>query len=689
MSPKPSYDQLERKVRELEAQSREFKRSQAALQASEALFRGLVEKLPFPVAVGTADLKTAYMNPSFTAVFGYTAAEIPDQQAWREKLMPDAEYRSEKSGEVDQWIPSPDRTAVFMRRFTDKSGRVHDIVVHTIQLEDRYYNILEDITDRKQAEEKLRKAHEILEQRVIERTADLLKTNEQLQEEIKERQRIEKALRESEEKYRLLVENANDAILVIQEGVIKFANPSTLQMTGYDMENLIKVPFVDLIHPADRELIADRHRRRIQGEDVVSSYAFRALSRDGSELWLQINSVLISWENQPAILSFVRDITQEKRLEGQLIQSQKMEAIGTLAGGIAHDFNNLMTTIQGNVSLMLFDVDPSHPNYDNLKNIEKQIERGARLTSQLLGYAKKGKYQVEPMDLNEFVIETSEAFGRTKKEITIRRQLAVDLLPIEVDQGQIEQVLLNLYVNAADAMPGGGKLDLKTVNVTHEAIKSKLYQPAKGQYVLLSVTDSGEGMDKEIQQRMFEPFFTTKELGRGTGLGLASVYGIIKGHGGYIEVESEEGRGTTFNIFFPASAKKIRAQADGSGEIVKGSGTILLVDDEKMVLDIGSQLLKKMGYRVLQADSGEAALELFGTHKGAIDLVILDIIMPEMGGGQIFDRLTEIQPDVKVLLSSGYSIDGEARELIKRGCKGFIQKPFSLKQLSRKVKEML
>jgi PAS domain S-box-containing protein len=689
MSSKPSYDQLVQKVRELEQQSKELKRSQTALQKSEALFRDLVEKLPFPIAVGTADLKTAYINPSFTALFGYTAAEIPDQQAWREKLMPNAQYRAEKSGEVDQWIPSQDQTAVFIRRFTDKSGRDHDIIVHTIQLEDRYYNILEDFTERKQAEEKLHKAHEILEQRVQERTADLLRTNEQLQEEIKERKRIEEALRESEEKYRQLIENANDAILVIQEGVIKFANPSTLRMTGYAMEELIKVPFVELLHPADKDLMADRHQRRLKGEDVISSYAFRALSRNGHELWLQINSVMISWEGRPAILSFVRDITQEKMLESQLIQSQKMEAIGTLAGGIAHDFNNLMTTIQGNVSLMLFDIDRSHPNYENLKNIEKQIERGARLTSQLLGYAKKGKYQVEPMDLNEFVVETSEAFGRTKKEISIHRQLTVDLAPIEVDQGQIEQVLLNLYVNAADAMPRGGRLDLKTANETHEAIKSKLYKPRKGQYVLLSVADSGEGIDQKIQQRMFEPFFTTKELGRGSGLGLASVYGIIKGHGGYIEVESEKNRGTTFKIYFPASQKKITAPVDGSGDIVKGSGTILLVDDEEMVLDIGAQLLNKMGYKVLQADSGDEALKLFEAHKDTIDLVILDIIMPEMGGGQLFDRLIQIQPDVKVLLSSGYSIDGEARELLQRGCKGFIPKPFSLKQLSRKVKETL
>ena len=565
MCPKPSYEELEEKVRELEKKSRQLARSQAALQNSEALFRDLVEKLPFPVAVGTADLKTAYMNPSFTAVFGYTADEIPDQHAWRTKLMPDVDYRSEKSDEVDQWIPSSDHTAIFHRRFTDKSGGEHDTIVYTIQLENHYYNFIEDITERRQAEKGLRRAREALEQRVLERTADLLRANEQLQAEIKER----------------------------------------------------------------------------------------------------------------------------NRLEGQLVQSQKMEAIGTLAGGIAHDFNNLMTTIQGNVSLMLFDIDSSHPNYQNLKNIEKQIERGARLTSQLLGYAKKGKYHVQPMDLNRFVMETTEAFGRTKKEIVINRQLAADLLPIEADQGQIEQVLLNLYVNAADAMHGGGRLDLKTANVSHEAIKSNLYQPRKGRYVLLSVTDAGAGMEPETQERMFEPFFTTKELGRGTGLGLASVYGIVKGHGGYIEVESGKDRGTTFSIYLPASPKKITSRSNGAGSFVQGSGTILLVDDEPMVLDIGAKLLKKMGYTVIEADNGKQALKVFETHRSTIDLVILDLVMPEMGGGQLFDRITRIQPDVNVLLSSGYSINGEARELLRRGCRGFIQKPFSLAQLSRKVSETL
>ena len=251
----------------------------------------------------------------------------------------------------------------------------------------------------------------------------------ELEQQSTELQRSQQALRRSEMLFRDLVENANDAIFVTQDGMIKFANPSALKMTGYTAKELASVPFVDMIHPDDRQKIIDRHFRRLRGEDVVANYTFRVRSKTGQELWQQINSVLISWEDRPATLSFIRDITQEKRLERRLIQSQKMEAIGTLAGGIANDFNNLMTTIQGNVSLMLFDFPASHPNHQNLINIEKQIERGTRLTSQLLGYAKIGKYQIRAIDLNEIVEETSETFGRTKKEISILRQLAEDLWP--------------------------------------------------------------------------------------------------------------------------------------------------------------------------------------------------------------------------------------------------------------------
>ena len=813
MSKEPTYEELAQSVRDLEKKASELEQAREALRKSEALFKDMVEKLPFPLVVGTAALETKYMNPQFTKVFGYTAQDIPDQKAWREKLMPNSDYRTEKSREVDRWVASEDRSTQFIRRFTDKFGGIHDIIVHVINLEDRFYNVLEDVTARKQAEDELHRAHDLLEQRVAERTADLIQTNRKLEKEIAERRKIEAALRESEtlyrfsiesaphgvmvldpeqkilvfnsqleeisgykkqeipdgyawlvkmypeenyrrqvtaeivrfdpaeqprireaaitrkdgrqricqftssylpsglrilfikdindqrlaakalleseEKYRLLVENANDAIVVAQDGLVVFVNPRAREMTGYSENELIGASFADLIHPADRTMVLERHELRLKGASVISNYTFRALAKTGDHLWLQINAVPITWKDRPASLSFIRDITHEKSLENQLIQSQKMEAIGTLAGGIAHDFNNLMATIQGNVSLAMYDLDPYHPVYNYLRNIEKQIQSGTKLTSQLLGYAKKGKYEVQAIDLNRLVRETSETFGRTKKEIFIIHELAPDLLPVEVDQGQIEQMLLNLYLNAAEAMPAGGTLTIATANSTHAEIRSTLYTPQRGNYTHLSITDTGEGIDKAIQSRIFDPFFTTKELGGGTGLGLASVYGIVKGHNGYIEVDSDKGSGTTFRLYLPASDKRVKQPVQMSGKVIQGSGNLLIVDDEEMVLKVGVRQLERLGYSVLAAQSGREAIQCFKEHKDEIDLVILDIVMPEMGGGEVYDRMKEIDPQVKVLLSSGYSIDGQAGELLQRGCSGFLQKPFDLKRLSQKVSEIL
>jgi len=291
--------------------------------------------------------------------------------------------------------------------------------------------------------------------------------------------------------------------------------------------------------------------------------------------------------------------------------------------------------------------------------------------------------------LNQLVDETSETFSRTKKEITIRRELAEDLFAIEADQGQIEQVLLNLFVNGADAMSGGGDLILKTMNTTHDDMKGKLYDPKPGNYVLLTVTDTGIGMDRDIMERIFDPFFTTKEMGRGTGLGLASAYGIIKGHGGYIEVDSKKGQGATFRIYLPASGKKVQKAVKTADQLIKGTGTVLLVDDEEVILEVGKELLEGMGYRVLTAKDGKEAVEAYKKNRDEIDIVLLDMVMPNMGGGEAYDRMKEINPDIKALLSSGFSIDGEASEILERGCNGFIQKPFSMKELSGRIRNIL
>jgi signal transduction histidine kinase len=317
---------------------------------------------------------------------------------------------------------------------------------------------------------------------------------------------------------------------------------------------IAKSDFLSAIHPNERDTLAQIASARLKGEAVLQRYEVRRLRKDGTTIWCEMMAKRIEHAGRPAVMGNIIDITERKRAEEEkkvlaanLQQVQKMESIGTLAGGIAHDFNNLLMGIQGNVSLVLMDLDSTHPYYKRLKTIEKQVQNGAKLTSHLLGYARKGKYEVKAVDLNQLVEETSETFGRTRKQITIHREVADGLFAIEADSGQIEQVLLNLFVNAADAMPGGGGLILKTMNTTHDDMKGKVYDPKPGKYVMLTVTDTGMGMDKETMERVFDPFFTTKEMGLGTGLGLASAYGIIKGHGGYIDVESEKGYGATFS----------------------------------------------------------------------------------------------------------------------------------------------
>jgi len=341
---------------------------------------------------------------------------------------------------------------------------------------------------------------------------------------------------------------------------------------------------------------------------------------------------------------------------------------------------------------MLLSTDSSNRQHKRLTNIGKLVQSGSRLTDQLLGYAREGRYEIKPVNLNELVEETSETIGRTKKKITVHRDLANNLFMIEADRKQIEQTLLNLYVNAADAMPEGGNLFLKTMNVTHNDMDTRIHNPKPGNYVMIAVTDTGTGMEEKTRERIFDPFFSTKETGQGTGLGLAAAYGIIKGHGGYIDVKSRKGKGTTFKIYLPAKEPEGKTEGVGVGEtseaFVHGK-TILLVDDEKIVREVAQEMLQVMGCKVLTAKGGKDAIKIYEKNGDTIDLVLLDMVMPDMGGSKVYDRLKEKDPGIKVLLSSGYSIDGEAMEIMERGCHGFIQKPFNISDLSQEIKKIL
>jgi len=485
--------------------------------------------------------------------------------------------------------------------------------------------------------------------------------------------------------FEIILESMSEGILEItHEARIIYANPVAFLMLGRREEELLASNLIELFHEKDQQ----RTKELLGGIESTP----RTIANDnpvrvnGKQLLL---TALPLREEGHKVIIILSDVTEQKLIEAKLQQAQKMEAIGTLAGGIAHDFNNLLMGIQGRASLMLSDSDVTHPYYQGLKDIEKQVQRAARLTRQLLAYAKKGRYEVKPINLNRSIEETSETFGRTRKEITIYLDLAEDLYTIEADQGQIEQVLLNLCVNASHAMPGGGDIFLKTMNLTHEDMKLKLYNPRPGKYALLSVTDTGIGMDEKTMKRIFDPFFTTRGMGRGTGLGLASVYGIVKGHNGYIDVDSRKEHGTIFRLYFPATKKKVPKDVKTGKQALKRTEKILLVDDEEMIREVGRELLESIGCHVLTAGDGKEAIGIYEKNHDTVDMVILDMIMPNMSGGEVYDRLKQIDPDIKVLLLSGYSIDGQAHEILARGCNAFIQKPFRIEELSEKIGEIL
>ncbi len=505
--------------------------------------------------------------------------------------------------------------------------------------------------------------------------------------------RTEEALRESEDLFSAVVKQASEGIYLLDPYTkqILETNNAFQTMLGYKPEEISKLKIYDFLVHEKNDI--DEKIQHIISEKSYFVGERKYLRKDGTLLTFEAKANLISYSGKDVLCVVVRNITRRKKLEDQLRQSKKMEAIGTLAGGIAHDFNNLLMGIQGNASLLKFEIDQENPDYgkakEKISNIEQLIRSGSDLTGQLLGFARSGKYETKPTDINKLLKKQNEIFGRTKKEITIHEKYEKKLWPVNVDQGQINQVMLNLFVNAWQAMSGGGDLYIQTENVILDENYTIPFGVEPGKFVKISVTDNGIGMDEATLQRIFEPFFTTKEISRGVGLGLASAYGIIKNHDGFISVFSERDKGTTLNIYLPASEKEVVKEKKPVDVMLKGTGTVLIVDDEKMIVDAIKQMIQKLGYDVIIAYGGVEAIERFMENKDNINIVILDMIMPDKSGGQTFDKLKEIKPDIKVLLSSGYSINGEAADILNRGCNGFIQKPFNVKELSKKIREII
>lgn len=494
------------------------------------------------------------------------------------------------------------------------------------------------------------------------------------------------------EHFELILAGMSEAIFELTaEKRIVYVNPAAVSLSGIPEECLLGEMLEDLFVPRERSTIQKLLDASVHSRTPIHRAGPYSINHRKTLL----NSFPLPAPTEKWVV-ILCDVTEIMELEAQLISAQRMEAVGTLAAGIAHDFNNLLMNVQGNVSLMLWPLSEDHPHYERLRKIEAQVRNGSRLTSQLLGYARKGRYDVRPLDLNQLVRDSADTLVKTRKQITFRAELEAELPAVDADQSQMQQLLLNLFVNAADAMLQGGELFVRTRKATPAEVSRPAFEPGAECYVTLSVHDTGCGMDLDTLERIFEPFFTTKAPGQGTGLGLASVYGIVKGHNGHIEVRSEPGRGSVFTVHLPAGGDRNESletggQAPYEEESTSSGGRecILLIDDEERIRDVGRDLLEALDYRVLAAESGSEAMEVFTRHHASIDLVLLDMIMPGMSGGELFDKLKAVDPDVRVLLASGYSLDGEAGEIVQRGCSGFIQKPFRLHELSTKIREIL
>jgi PAS domain S-box-containing protein len=653
MTDKPTYEKLEQRVLELEKEAYTLKQVEEALKESEERLTAFMESATDGFILFDSELNHIEMNKVALEITGLERKDVIG------KNIIDTVPNIKETGRYDEYkkvmkIGVPFQIPDLISH--PLTGDKH-IELKAFKVGDGLGIIFTDVTKRKQAEEELQKIAS-----VVKYSSELIN-------------------------------------LATLDGKMIFLNKAGSKMLGIDSDKVEQVHIMEVIPDDFQELVqTELLPALMEGDTWEGELKYRNI-KTGEVTDVHAMTFTVKEPNtqKPLFLANVSiDITERKRaeeekakLEAQLQQAQKMESMGTLAGGIAHDFNNLLMGIQGRASLMQMDIDSSNPHFEHLKGIGDYVKSAAELTKQLLGFARGGKYEVKTTDLNKFIKKQNRMFGRTIKEITIRGRYEKNLWTVDVDQGQIEQALLNIYVNAWHAMPGGGALFIQTENVMIDEHYIKAYQVKPGKYVKISITDTGVGMDEATLQRIFDPFFTTKEMGRGTGLGLASAYGIIKNHDGFIDVYSEKGEGTTFNIYLPASEKEIIDEKELAVDILKGSETVLLVDDEDIIIAIGQDILKSLGYEVLPVRGGEEAVEVYKKNHDKIDMVILDMIMPDMGGRETYDRLKEINPDIKVLLSSGYSIDGQATEILERGCDDFIQKPFNITDLSQKIRKIL
>ena len=510
----------------------------------------------------------------------------------------------------------------------------------------------------------------------------------------RERRRVEEALRASEERLRTIFEAAAEGILVADIATRKFlyANPAICRMLGYEAEELLRLG-VDDIHPEEDlpRVIAEFEAQARREKSVAADLP--CLRKDGTKVYADICTANLVIDGRPCNAGFFTDITERKRIEEQLRQAQRMEAIGRLAGGVAHDFNNILTVIAGYCELLLADLPAGSDLRPDVEEVAKAADRAGALTRQLLTISRDQVVQAEVLDLNAVIVNMEQMLRRLiGEDVQLETALAPELEEVRVDPGQVEQVLLNLAANARDAMPRGGKLTIETASVELDDSYAQSHNGVQpGRYVLLAVSDTGTGIDGSVLPHIFEPFFTTKRQGRGTGLGLSIVYGIVRQSGGHIWVYSEPGKGTTFKIYLPVTEREetVPWPAPVSAPSEHGAGVILLVEDQEAVRAMLTKALAARGYTLLEAADGEEAVRLLAGRQGPIDLLITDVVMPVMSGRELAERLAAERPGMKVLFISGFA----DRAIVHHGMLSpginYLQKPFPLSELTRKVEQIL
>ena len=716
MGQKPTYEELEQRVRELESAAAEYERVEQALKESEERYRLLAENVTDVIWVMDENLKFTYISPSVERLSGFTPEEAMQQNSAGHLTPASLEIAYKAFQEqVESFPASPDKPLEPLNVELEdvrKDGSTGWSELNTTLLrspEGGFAGIVgvsRDITKRKRVQEELKRYRDHLEELVAKRTGELRKSNEELHLEIAERRRAVVALRESEERLELALRGAALGLWDwrVQTGEL-IVNQRCAEMLGYTLDEVD--PHVrwyeESLHPDEKTSVLQGVTAHLRGETPMFEAEHRLRTNSGDWLWsLTCGRVVERAEDGKAVRATGTnlDITRRKqaeeqraKLEMQLIQSQKMEAIGRLAGGIAHDINNLLTAISVSADLMLMDILENDPLRQECNEIMKTVEQATSMTRQLLAFSSRQMLEPKVLDLNEVVGRMQGMLRRLIGEhIELEALLNTDIGQVRADPGQLEQVLMNLVLNARDAMPQGGKLTIETADVRLGEDDAREHIDAEpGPYVMLTVSDTGYGMDEETQSHIFEPFFTTKEADKGTGLGLSTAFGVVKQSKGRIAVSSEPGRGTTFTIYLPSvpDAPDVQEARQALPENLRGTETVLLVEDEQAVRRAVRDILQRNGYRVLVASNAGEALLISEQHPGFIHLMLTDVVMPRMSGPDLVERLEPWHPEMKVLYVSGYTDDAIAQHGIPDPGVALLQKPFSVESLLQKVRQVL